>query len=622
VAAALLCGSLEGQVPFTPDNLLVQSQAPGSLSFRIREFQLDGTEVQTIVPPLPPGSSDQWHPRDIVVREEGRLHLYNGTFDPYLSTFDPGSNSWSHTTDPSWSTINNVSYGGIARFGDRIFVTNMSTAGNPTSGVILFDLASATSTAFAGGLQAIDLTRGLDGKLWVLTGLMAHAFDPTTLAPLGSVSMTAGSSDVRAIAVDAQGHFYTAAWTGVLAHLSPGGALIDSVNLGGSLMDIDLHPDGRLAVGSRLDGAWLTDTQLTAPTRFESNRWNSFVAFVSSTPDCVTFDFETEDDFSTPLVNGQHLDTEFGALVSITSSGMNAGLGIFDSTVGGPNDPSQDTDLLVGSGNVLILQTENFPPDANDVFPRPNDDEDGGTIAFSFSVEVEVLGLSLIDLDAGDGPTRVVLSDASERRRTYLVPGNWTGDLLLGQPGVGTLDLTTLDPQPGFGSIATASEDPGFAPDQVLALEVELNGSGALDDLSVCPSGSWRASARPRTGSGGNPSLLRSLSLPVLGTSWTAQLDCSAVGSGVATLDVRGATASGSMTPFGEVLVGGPLLHSERQSLSGAPATFTMPIPPSTSLCGLELHVQGLCQGDAPAGGKLRWARSLLTNAVDLVLGF
>jgi len=55
----------------------------------------------------------------------------------------------------------------------------------------------------------------------------------------------------------------------------------------------------------------------------------SAYVFVAEPEPVVTFDFETEDDFSTPLANGQHLNTEFGRLATMTSSGVNSGLGIF-----------------------------------------------------------------------------------------------------------------------------------------------------------------------------------------------------------------------------------------------------------------------------------------------------
>jgi FG-GAP repeat protein/VCBS repeat protein len=349
-----------------------------------------------------------------------------------------------------------------------------------------------------------------------------------------------------------------------------------------------------------------------------------WVLFLHGPEVCLTLGFETEDDLVTPLVNGQHIDSEFGSLVTLTSTGANQGLAVFDSTLGGPNDPSQDLDLLVGSGNLLILQTENLPPDANDVFPRPNDDEDGGTITLTFPRAVELRSLRLVDIDSGDGTSTVVLSDGSSRQRTYTVPGNWTGDRTLAQPGQGTLDLTTLLAQPGFGSSATAAEAAGFDPSDVVRLDVHLEGSGGLDDLELCSSSLSRASVSARNGTGVNPTLLGTRARPVLGATWSVDLDCRAFGDGLAILALRRLTASGGRTPFGEVLIGGELLHRAVRAVAGTESQLTWDIPLDLSLCGLEVHVQGLCQGStaSPSRPKTLHARARLSNALDLVLGF
>jgi hypothetical protein len=396
---------------------------------------------------------------------------------------------------------------------------------------------------------------------------------------------------------------------GFEGHLEPGDYFGDGLeNIG----DLDGDGNGDLAVGAIGDGGAL-----------QGALW---ILFLGGPRVCVNLDFETEDDLVTPLVNGQHIDAEFGSVVALSSTGPNAGLAIFDSTPGGPNDPSQDRDLLVDTGNILILQTENLPPDANDVFPRPNDDEDGGTIVFECVTALEPQSLRLIDLDAGDGATQVELRDAAGRRRTYTVPSNWTGDRALSQPGQGVLDLTTLAPQPGFGSTASAVEDPGFAPAEVVRIEVRLDGSGGLDDLSVCLASARRASARIRNGTGVNPTILSATSMPVLGTSWEACLDCPSLTgavSGLALLEVRRAGAAGRFSPFGEVLIGGAVVYRTSRAYTATPSSFTCPIPYDLSLCGLELHVQALCIGtSSPSGPKLRAASGLLSNAVDLVLGF
>jgi FG-GAP repeat protein len=344
-------------------------------------------------------------------------------------------------------------------------------------------------------------------------------------------------------------------------------------------------------------------------------------AYVYARP-CVTLDFETEDDLATALGNGQHLDTEFGLLATVSSSGANAGLAIFDSTPGGPNDPSQDRDLLVGTGNILILQTENFPPDANDVFPRPNDDDDGGTISLAFASPTQPTSLRLIDVDAGDGPVTLILIDSAAKRRTYTVPSNWTGDRLASQPGQGMLDLSNLAPQQGFSSTATASQDSGFDPFSVIRLDVTLRGSGGLDNLEVCVPSLALASATVREGSGINPSVLRAASMPVIGRTWAANLDCRTYGSGLATLNVLTQPTAGTMTLFGEVLISGTRLHRTIQAFSGSVSVLAWNIPNDLALCGLAVHAQGLCQGAPTIGPKMLRAGGRLSNALDLVIGF
>lgn len=332
--------------------------------------------------------------------------------------------------------------------------------------------------------------------------------------------------------------------------------------------------------------------------------------------DCFTLNFDTEDDFTTPLVNGQHVDTEFGRLVTLGSAGANAGLGIFASAIGGPNDPSQDPDLLIGTGNVLILQTENLPPDGDDVFPRPNDDSDGGTLRFDFRGPVMASSLRLVDADVDGAANTVVLTDLGGLRRTYTVPMNWTGDRTLAEPGQGSLDLTTLMPQPGYLSIATAAEDAGFDPMGVVRLEVNLAGSGGVDDVSWCqavPVDEFQAHAQRRNGSGVNPTTLASWTLPLVGGDWVASMDCRAHGSGLAWLVFFDQAIPGLATPYGEVLVGGTRLLRYARTHVGSVEYFSTPIPFDLALSGIRVHAQGVCTG-------LPGPR--ISNALEIVVGF
>jgi hypothetical protein len=82
---------------------------------------------------------------------------------------------------------------------------------------------------------------------------------------------------------------------------------------------------------------------------------------------------------------------------------------------------------------------------------------------------------------------RVRLTDRGGRERLYDVPPGWTGDRTTGAPGIGRLDLATLAPQAGHAATATATQSPGFEAERVVRITVELDGSGAVDDLVLDP---------------------------------------------------------------------------------------------------------------------------------------
>ena len=223
----------------------------------------------------------------------------------------------------------------------------------------------------------------------------------------------------------------------------------------------------------------------------------------------LTVDFETEDDFSTPLVNGQIVDAafdaadpEFGNIFNLsTTQGSNGHIGatIFDSSNPGPNtsqgDP--DTDLLVNLGNILILQDNQRPTTSvgpNGLqYDEPDDEAatNAGSILFDFFNPVRMESVTIVDANGGFG-MEVILTDGTSLTRVYTIPSKWTKDIAVAGPnGFQDLDLTTLANQPAEpgagGGDATAVEDAGFDPLGVVSIEFVLTGtgttSGGIDNL-------------------------------------------------------------------------------------------------------------------------------------------
>lgn len=203
----------------------------------------------------------------------------------------------------------------------------------------------------------------------------------------------------------------------------------------------------------------------------------------------VTLDFETEDDLISPLTNGELVSSpgKFGTLVNINGFGAsNLGAAIFDSTPKGPNTYGPDPDLLVGLGNMLILQSPDSPTQSEvGVFDTPNDALFGGTFVFNFMTTVEMREVTIVDVDTGNH-VLITMLDQNNRARYYDVPAGWSNDLhSQGPDGYDILDLTTLDDQLGEGGqTATAFQDKGFDARGVVFVSIEMSGSGAIDNFS------------------------------------------------------------------------------------------------------------------------------------------
>src|SRR5947209_6130312 len=92
-------------------NLLVTTAGAYPQQF-FKEFTPTGTLVRSVSVPPPPGSSGDTA-RDLVQDPGGKVYVYNGTFTPALATYNPTNSSWTQQNYTGWSTVNNVSYGGL-----------------------------------------------------------------------------------------------------------------------------------------------------------------------------------------------------------------------------------------------------------------------------------------------------------------------------------------------------------------------------------------------------------------------------------------------------------------------------------------------------------------------------
>jgi len=222
------------------------------------------------------------------------------------------------------------------------------------------------------------------------------------------------------------------------------------------------------------------------------------LALAAGPAGAVTIDFEG-------LANGTELlGAEFAGVTISSSDKGTSHLGptIFDSSKPGPNDAGGDPDLLVGLGNVMILQNTAFPTQTvAGVFDTPNDEADfsptgEGHALFTFDSAIELQTITLIDLNGG-AEVDVLLTDLLGNTLEYEVPEMWTNDIDdcgFTCDGFAILDLQELGAQagePGAGGVTPAPTVIGAYDDtQVVTMELRFHGanpSAAIDDITFVP---------------------------------------------------------------------------------------------------------------------------------------
>lgn len=284
VAVGLIAPSAARAAPFTVGNVLVSTQQ------KIIEYTPAGAVVQTIT--IPTGGGDGGA-RDLIRDKNGNVQIYNGTFSPQLTQYNPSSATFSHQAG-SFSTANNLTYGGIAAAGDFVYVTDMNTSGSAEMGLVRYQLGGGATTRFNSTLQYIDVTLGLDGVLYALRnnginagGTQIDKLNALTGAALGAVTLP---DEQRAIAVDAAGDIYAVGLgPGVgIVHYSPSGTFIKKLTdpIGG-LSDIDLNASGGIVITNHGGAVLLTSTALTGSTwfNFRNTTDTNFAAWVTDVPE-------------------------------------------------------------------------------------------------------------------------------------------------------------------------------------------------------------------------------------------------------------------------------------------------------------------------------------------------
>ena len=278
---------------FGQDNQLFVSVSAFTGSTRaprfVGEVNADRTVTELFSVPAPPGSANNFdRTRDLVVDQSGNVLVYNGTFSPLLLSGNAVDGIVSQTAF-NFSSINNGTYGGIARQGNNVFLTDQSTGNSPDQGILRVNLDNNSTTRFAETIEPLDLNIA-GGVVYALNGAGSprnevFRYDLETLDFIDEVPVA--FADHRAVAGLADGTFFTATSDGDIFHYDTDGTLLNSANLAGAFFaDIDIAPDGQIALGTAQSGnVVLTDISLSSFETFRvtesSLGGNTFVAFAT-----------------------------------------------------------------------------------------------------------------------------------------------------------------------------------------------------------------------------------------------------------------------------------------------------------------------------------------------------
>ncbi|MDX1802934.1 MAG: hypothetical protein R3292_02560 [Alcanivorax sp.] len=265
----LFMGQAQATSLFQQDSILVSSE------HNLYAFSPSGSLRSRV--PIPINASGE-QARDLTLIGSDAVAVFNGTFSPLLSVMD--AQGWSSRSIDGWSTVNNISYGGMASLGSQLFLTDGATSGGAARGIISLDTVSGDYQRYLTDSDYIDITLGQDGNLYALRDTYGSldVIDPSTLTLLHTVNL-GYSSYSRGVTASANGDLYVAGWNGFVSHYSASGELLDTLDIGGNLTDIDINHAGAIAVGSRFGNIYLTDLSLATFTAVSVSSGVTFTAF-------------------------------------------------------------------------------------------------------------------------------------------------------------------------------------------------------------------------------------------------------------------------------------------------------------------------------------------------------
>ncbi len=164
-----------------------------TINNELREYDPTGAFVGSVPIPWPAGArpvGEDAH--DAVFLQNGRIAVFNGTTEGYVSVYDPAGGTWQDFTIPGLSTDGaDMGTGGITSVGNFVFVTDMSSGSADPFGIVRLNLNNGTVTRFADRqigdrLFVNDTLANTIQEVDPVTGATVNSFPLPVTNPLGS----------------------------------------------------------------------------------------------------------------------------------------------------------------------------------------------------------------------------------------------------------------------------------------------------------------------------------------------------------------------------------------------------------------------------------------------------
>lgn len=252
---------------------------------QLRQYTASGTLASTTAIPWPSGTRPSGEDaRDVVMLNDGRIAIFNGATTVYLSLLNTQTGSWSHQLLNGVSaTAADGGSGGLASFGQFVFLSDVQTGTGEPRGLVRVDLVTGDVNRFSGSLSYRDVNVGLDGKVYGLVsdGLTVRQFDPSTLQAGAVINL---ASAVRTIAVSAdsgQGvSIFAGGTAGVVRVFNSAGVQTRLASAGAAdINDIELNVAGKLLISNAAGEIIAGDVSLNSLVLTSTAADDAFVSF-------------------------------------------------------------------------------------------------------------------------------------------------------------------------------------------------------------------------------------------------------------------------------------------------------------------------------------------------------